>query len=296
MARPRGFMNNWEPNAKNQEVIDMASGIINGSSILPLTLRQIFYMLVTRHGYDKDEKSYKYLCEAMNKARRARMVDMNDIRDDGLQRKHTVGWISKTSMIATFKRSAINFTLDRQRNQETKVYIWCEAGGMVPQLHDAVKKWHIPVLSSGGFDSVTTKHNLAKELGLKKRVVVLHLGDHDPSGVHMFGSLDEDLQAFMYEIREEEGYDCMEYTCDLERIAVTPDQVDEMGLPTSPPKATDKRSFSGWTTQCEAIEPEDLRDIVQDAVSEYIDEDIYDEDLARELEIRAELKIKLGDI
>lgn len=272
-------------------LVSQISDIINTSTILPLTLRQIFYMMVSQHEYDKTEKAYKRLCETMNKARRAQIIDMDSIRDDGLTRNHTVGWHSRNAFLHNTRRWANNFTLDRQEDQPTKVFIWCEAGGMVPQLASAVEMYHIPVLSSGGFDSVTTKHNFAKEISedidSDCRVVILHLGDHDPSGVHMHNSLDEDLQAFV---------DYYGGSVELDRIAVVPYQVEEMNLPTAPPKPTDKRAFSGLTTQCEAIPPEDLREIVVDAVVEHVDSDIYEQTLEKESEISEELSEKFKDL
>lgn len=280
MTRPRGFIDDWKPKSERYQLVCAVQAIIGNSTILPLTLRQIFYMLVTGIGYDKTEKAYKRLCEAMNIARRAQVIRMEDIRDDGLTENHSPGWADRDEFLSFVKSHASHFTLDRQENQPIKTFVWCEAGGMVPQLADAVDKWHVPVLSSGGFDSVTTKHNFAERISKFAGVMILHLGDHDPSGVHMFGSLDEDLTAFV---------DYYGGDVELRRIAVTPRQVVDMNLPTSPPKVTDNRSFSGETTQCEAIPPERLRVIVQDAVKEWIDVDLLDETIAREREISAEL-------
>jgi len=293
MGRPRGFMYSWKPTEAVYQLVHKVQAIITESDILPLTLRQIFYMLVSNEGYDKTEKAYKRLCETMNKARRAKLIDMDSIRDDGLRRACAAGYSSQSSFVRSIIWRAENFILDRQAVQDTKIYVWCEAGGMLPQLANAVEEWHIPVLSSGGFDSVTTKHNLAQELALEKHVVILHLGDHDPSGVHMFGSLDEDLQAFMRDIREEDGWGNDNNECDLYRIAVTPEQVEEMNLPTAPAKTTDKRSFEGLTTQCEAIHPSQLRDIVRENCLLWIDDDVHEKCLAKEQEISSELRRKL---
>lgn len=284
MARPRGFIEHWHPKESVANLIDDVNHIIETSDILPLTLRQIFYMLVSNNGYDKTELAYKRLCETMNKARRARLVDMDCIRDDGLTRRESSGYSSRNSFLYTVLHSAKNFTLDRQQEQDTKLYVWCEAGGMVPQLVTAVREYHVPVLSSGGFDSLTTKHDFAKEIADQgKPVVILHLGDHDPSGVHMYGSLDEDLQAFI---------DYYGGDVSLERIAVTPEQVAEFNLPTAPPKTTDRRSFTGLTTQCEAIHPKNLREIVVSAVEQYIDFNIHEDTLDEEKEISDELSLK----
>lgn len=282
MARPRGFIEEWKMQYHVEQLVYNVQNIIEDcQDILPLTIRQIFYMLVSNNGYDKTEKAYKRLCEALNKARRAQIISMDAIRDDGLTREEVRGWGSEQGFRNYIMRQANNFKLGRQDNQPIKLYVWCEAGGMVPQLLDAVEEWHIPVLSSGGFDSVTTKHNFAKEISNNEETTILHLGDHDPSGVHMFGSLDEDLQAFV----DAYGGNVM-----LERIAVTPDQVMEMKLPTAPPKPSDKRSFQGLTTQCEAIHPRDLRKIVRFEAQKYIDFDIYHDTLDKEAEIAERLK------
>ena len=288
MTRARGFLYGWEPNDRTAELIGTVNDILSDNiDILPLTLRQIFYMLVSNHGFDKTEKAYKRLCENMNKARRASLVPMSSIRDDGLTRLGNAGWESEEALVDGFKSSAAYFTFDRQAAQAVKLFIWCEAAGMAPQLAAAVDEYHIPVLSSGGFDSVTTKHNVARQLSRAGKAAVLHLGDHDPSGVHMFSSLDEDLQAFLGHYGGE---------VELYRLAVTPDQVAEMDLPTAPRKPTDNRSFEGETTQCEAIPPRTLREIVRAEVIDRLDMEAHNAVLAEEQEIRARLIERLADL
>lgn len=293
MSRTRGFNSDWTPRPDRQRLIDNVRDILDDNSdILPLTLRQIFYMLVSNYSYDKTQPAYKRLCETMNMARRAFMIDMRSIRDDELVEKEVRGWGSRAGFLNHVMRNARNFTLGRQDNQEIKTFIWCEAGGMVPQLLNAVEDLHVPVLSSGGFDSTTTKHNFAQQIAHHDHVCVLHLGDHDPSGVHMFSSLEEDITAFWDHYTD--GGLCK--TLEFVRLAVTPAQIDEMDLPTAPAKATDNRSFKGLTTQCEAIPPRRLRDIVRERVMHSIDENVLEETLEREKEISAELAEKFKEI
>jgi hypothetical protein len=67
---------------------------------------------------------------------------------------------------------------------------------MAPQLEKVAAPFGITVLSSGGFDSVCHKHMLGRELAGYDVVELLHIGDHDPSGVHIYSSLAEDVAAF----------------------------------------------------------------------------------------------------
>jgi len=281
-------MESYNPQPHTRDLILNVDAILDENrDILPLTLRQIFYMLVSGYGYDKTERDYQNLIEVMNKARRSQMIPMDAIRDDGLGREDVFSWDSEWHLINSFKGWARNFRLDRQRDQDQRIFVWCEARGMMPQLAKYCKDWGVSVLSSGGFDSVTTKHDLAQEFSDERHVVVLHIGDHDPSGVHMHKNLDEDLSAFL----EHFGG-----SLEVERLAVVPWQVEELKLPTAPPKRTDNRSFTGLTTQAEAIPPKTLREIVEMELEERIDPDIRQGVLDEEEAIRQSLSERLEDL
>jgi hypothetical protein len=142
----------------------------------------------------------------------------------------------------------------------------------------------------------TAKHDLAREIVRDGNTRVLHIGDHDPSGVHVFSSLEEDVTAFV----EARGG-----LVDFRRLAVTPAQIAELDIPTAPAKATDRRSFTGVgddpsaTVQCEAIPPDALARIVENAIREHMDLTMYEaivaeETLERESCVRQVLQIDHG--
>lgn len=278
MSRPRGFLRGWKPQAKTTAVISAIQAVLDEySEQLPLTLRQVFYRLVAQGVIGKTETDYKRLCEVANKARRAQVLRFQDIRDDGFTFRAPSALAGVDDFWSTVEAYAETFQLDRQDGQETRLMVWCEAAGMVPQLQRVAAPYGIPVLSSGGFDSVTSKYEMAVEMAGMGRVEVLHIGDHDPSGVHIFSSLAEDITAFTYSYGGE---------TDFFRLAVVPDQIEAFGLPTAPPKPTDNRSFSGETCQAEAIPPDQLADILRGAIDERLDRDAYQLILRRESEAR----------
>lgn len=297
--RPRGFIEEWSPKQSTIDLLACVRAVIDDTvpQVGPITLRQLFYMLVVRFEYDKTERAYQRLCEMMNRARRAQIVSMSDIRDDGLTRREwqggydTLYWQahrSREAFVRALPKAAEAFRYQRQGGQDQHLIVWCEAQGMVPQLVNAVGNWGIEVISSGGFDSLSSKHRIAYEIANRYvPTVILHIGDRDPSGEHIHMSLFEDLEAFVDGMGGEPGY------IDLERIAVTEDQIYELDLPTAPPKRTDNRSFSGLATQAEAIDPHDLRRIVRQAARWYIDIDVYESLLEREQVTRDELSKKL---
>lgn len=120
------------------------------------------------------------------------------------------------------------------------------------------------------------------------RTTVLHLGDHDPSGVHIFRALSEDIRAFA---------DVYGGEVDFQRLAVTPEQIREMSLPTSPVKATDNRSFEGTqTVQCEAIDPPDLAEIVRQGILAYTDRAGLERAQEWQTTIRSSVSAMLEDV
>jgi hypothetical protein len=274
-TRERGFAP-WSPTPKSLALVEQVRTVLaTFRAHLPVTIRQIFYRLVSTVGFPKTEKAYDRLCETLNRARRSGLLSWSDIRDDGFTRREPTSWSSPADWAEAVLDSARRYRLDRQSDQDRRLVVWCEAGGMVPQLARVAGDYSVPVFSSGGFDSVTAKHDAAQELALLGAATVLHLGDLDPSGVHMFGSLDEDVRSFL-------GGLGAGGRVDFVRLAVTRDQVDELDLPTSPPKKTDRRSFSGETVQCEAIPPDELARILRAAIVERLDPDVLDAVLARE--------------
>ena len=263
-TRPRGFAP-WTPQGDSLELVQQVRKVLSlFRAYLPVTIRQVFYRLVSTVGYPKDEKSYSRLCDILNRARRAGLIAWDDFRDDGFQRSRMALFDSPSDWAEAVLHSARSYRLDRQSGQARRLVVWCEAAGMVPQLERVAKEFSVPVLCSGGFDSVTAKHAVAVEWASMGDVTVLHLGDHDPSGVHMFGSLDEDIRSFL------DGLDAGGRV-EFQRLAVTLEQVVEFNLPTAPAKETDRRSFDGDTVQCEAIPPDELARILERAILDRFD-------------------------
>ena len=82
-TRVRGFAP-WSPEKATLALLDQVRGVLDEyADHLPLTIRQIFYRLVGAHDYEKSDRAYQRLVEHLNRARRARIISMNVIRDDG---------------------------------------------------------------------------------------------------------------------------------------------------------------------------------------------------------------------
>ena len=158
--RPRGFIEDWRPRQKSLDLLAKVEAII-AEYAMPLTIRQIFYRLVGRHGYDKTEQAYDNLGELLTKARRAQRISMEAIRDDGFVNHHPQCFASAGHFMTTVRKAAESLTLDYQKGQPRRLVAMCEAAGMAPQLYRVTEPYGIAVMSAGGFDSLTDKHRLA---------------------------------------------------------------------------------------------------------------------------------------
>jgi hypothetical protein len=285
-TRPRGFAP-WSPRQETLELLARVNAVLGEyQDHLPLTLRQIFYRLVGAHGYGKTEQAYARLGEHLVRARRARLVPMEAIRDDGGAVLTPNMWASAQEYLDAVRAQAGKLMLDRTEGQKTRLVVLPEAAGMVPQLARIANPFDIAVMSSGGFDSLTEKHRFAEELAGEDRLTeVLSIGDHDPSGVSMFAAYLEDVEAFTRDLGGEAIFT---------RLAVTPAQISEFDLPTAPPKPTDRRAFNGETCQAEALAPDVLAGILRDAIEARIDRRALDRVLKRERAARRELMARLS--
>ena len=240
---------------------------------LPLTVRQIFYRLVgTSGGYEKTELAYKRLYEATAKHAGGALIEFDAIRDDGAVREDPFGYAGIESLMRRFDYIVNNYRLDRQIGQPVHTIAACEAAGMVPQLARVADPFGVPVLSGGGFDSITAKHALAQEIADSDRPVrLLHIGDHDPTWVHMFSALDQDVRAFLTKLNKNAQVI-------PERVAILPEHVARFSLQTAPAKTTDGRRFEGIgddpnaTVQAEALAPDDLAALFEAALHRGWDE------------------------
>lgn len=267
-TRARGFAP-WKPNEDKLALVGQVQGILTEyRDHLPLTARQVFYRLVGQHAYPKTEQAYARLCETLNRARRARMISFSAIRDDGTSADPAGGWASEGQFYASVRSWAEGFELERRQGQPSHVELWVEASGMVPQAARVAHEFGIDVYSAGGFNSLTDKHQTASRLvRADKEVVVLHVGDYDPSGLAIIDSLAADVTAFC------EGMGGWEPR--FERVAVTPGQIEEYALPTAPQKSTDVRGeHMDETVQAEALDPDTLAAVIREACEAYTDTDL----------------------
>src|SRR5215217_6966661 len=222
--RPKGYAP-WRPQNKTVRLVRQVKQVLEEyQAYLPLTARQIFYRLVGTHGYPKTEAAYKNLCEYLNRARRAKQIPFEHIRDDGISVIDHAHYADENAFYKHIHDEGKAYKRHKLTRQKVNIRVYCEAAGMMPQLERVCEPYSIPVYSCSGFDSLSAKYKL-KEFCWRQFVykgrptVILHLGDHDPSGESIFNDgLVQDIHAFLAEdVPHKDPRDI----ADFERVALT---------------------------------------------------------------------------
>lgn len=287
-GRARGYIANYRPQERTCALLSDVMAVLDEyREHWPLTVRQIFYRLVGAYGAEKTEAFYGKLCHHLANARRARVIPFDAIRDDGVLTHAFEHYADADAFRAMVRRKAESYQRDLMADQDHHIEVWCEAAGMLGQLANTTHQYSIRAYSSSGFDSLTAKKALAERIcDTGRPAVILHLGDHDPSGESMFRVIEEDVSAFVRADRQH-GLVVVEFR----RVALTADQVRQFNLPTAPAKSTDSRAkaWRGSTCQLEALAPDQIAALLDAAIQEVVDIDRMHRNIVAANDERAEL-------
>lgn len=253
-----------------------------------LTLRQLFYQFVSRDLLPNTTKSYKNLGSLLNDARLAGMVDWSAMEDRTRNLRKVSTWDSPADIVYACSKQ---FRMDFWADQPTYVECFVEKDALLGVLEVACDPMQIPYFSCRGYTSASELWSAAMRytriIGDSRRVVILHLGDHDPSGVDMTRDIEERIRL-MVEHHLGPVHDGFE----VRRIALNMDQIQEYNPPPNPVKHTDSRATGygalhgdeSW--ELDALPPDVLTNLIQTTAHEYIESDLWEEAEARQAEAR----------
>lgn len=236
-----------------------------------LTVRQLYYQLVARDLIPNTERSYKRITSLANDARLAGLIDWDAIEDRTRAFIRRTRWDSGAHIL---DNAARGFHMDMWINQAQRVYVIIEKEALVGVLQAVCSKYDVPLLAARGYPSGTVLREFAQEdilpFSNDQDSVIVHLGDHDPSGLDMTRDLRERIAMFAEGERIE-----------LKRIALNMTQIEEREPPPNPAKTTDSRfaeyreRFGEESWELDALPPSYLVELVEAAIQERIDADAW---------------------
>jgi hypothetical protein len=251
-----------------------------------LTVRQLYYQLVAKAIIPNTERSYKNTVRLVNEARLAGLLDWEAIEDRTRGFTDRPHWKSGKEILTS---SAKQFHMDMWENQGRRVFVIVEKEALSGVLEGICYQYDVPLLSARGYPSASVLREFAKGTLSKteKDIVLLHLGDHDPSGIDMTRDLRERLRLLSCDAPFE-----------LRRIALTMEQIEAQRPPPNPAKTTDSRfedyeeQFGTESWELDALQPAFLVELVEGNIIGEIDQDNWEE---REAEIKA-IRTKLEKV
>jgi hypothetical protein len=250
-----------------------------------LTLRQLYYQFVARDLIPNKQSEYKRLGAIINDARLGGLLDWDYIVDRTRNVRSMATWGDPSDIISA---SARQFRIDKWEHQPSRVEVWIEKDALVGVIEGVCNTNQVSFFSCRGYTSQSEVWGAAQRLGefMKQGqdVIILHLGDHDPSGIDMTRDIRDRLEMFLRtdltntaieehregledafertgtetakELRERDPEAYAEFhdkvtatyatygSITVDRIALNMDQIDQYDPPPNPAKITDSRAVS----------------------------------------------------
>jgi len=284
------FRNNLQLSKANTQRLHLINSIIYeyAKQGYRLTLRQLYYQLVSRDIIPNKVTEYSKLSSLLVKGRMAGVVDWDAI-EDRLRVPHIPYWVKDTDDAI---RDTINtYRLDRQDNQEVYIELWVEKDALSGVLKRITEYYHINLMVNRGYSSCTAMHDAYKRLErqyqMDKDLYILYLGDHDPSGLDMIRDITDRLEEFgIYP--------------QIIQIGLTKEQIKKYNPPPNPAKITDPRAgkyiakHGNTSWEVDALTPEVLHQLVQESVEALIDTDKFEKMRKQEEKDKEKLRKLVG--
>ena len=181
-----------------------------------------------------------------------------------------------------------SYLLDKWEDQPNYVEVWVEKDALIDIVGQACRALDTPFFSCRGYTSQSEMWLAAQRFiaqnEIRENCFIIHLGDHDPSGIDMTRDITERLELFGAYV-------------EVNSIALTMDQVNKYNPPPNPAKITDTRSskyireFGNESWELDALEPQMLAELITNEVTALRDDEIYERICAREAKEKNELQL-----
>ncbi|RJO60373.1 MAG: hypothetical protein C4542_09785 [Dehalococcoidia bacterium] len=266
-------------NAATRAVIEQANAICADYQAqgYDLTLRQLYYQFVRRALIPNVDTEYDRLGSIVNDARLAGELDWNYIVDRTRNVRSLSHWSNPEEIIGAVSSSYRRFKWINQRNWPE---VWIEKDALVGVIAGVCEELDVPYFSCRGYVSQSEAWSAGRRfinrIRAGQRPIVLHLGDHDPSGIDMTRDIRERLSMF-----------CGTQIA-VRRLALNMDQVQQYNPPPNPAKLSDSRAmgyiaeYGNGSWELDALEPAVISDLIRAAVLELRDDVVWNEDLQLE--------------
>jgi hypothetical protein len=184
----------------NRERLELINSIIEEyqEEGLILTLRQLYYQLVSRKVIPNRQTEYSKLSNLLKEGRMSGIVDWEAI-EDRLRVPYTPASFDSPRQIV--EAAIQQFKMPRMKGQKNYVEVWVEKDALSGVLRRVTSQYHVPILVNRGYSSATAmfdSYERFKEAIMKDQFcTILYLGDFDPSGQDMIRDIKDRTLEFL---------------------------------------------------------------------------------------------------
>lgn len=284
----------YKPTEETQRLISQANIIIDEYQAMDLlmTLRQLFYQFVSRDLFANTLNNYNRLKTVMSRARLAGLVDWNNIEDLTRDLQSNPHWDSPGQFMRAVARQ---YGIDKWEGQDYQPEVWIEKQALLGVIEGPCEDLDVPFCACRGYSSQSEMWRagmrLVDYIDEHDRIpVILHFGDHDPSGVHMTEDIENRLRLFV-------EHHTSRHRIRIQRVALTMAQVEQYSPPPNAAKQTDARYadyeavFGSECWELDALDPPTLIGLVRAAVLDFRNDEIWDARVEQESAEQSELRV-----
>lgn len=250
-----------------------------------LTLRQLYYQLVSRAIIANNDKQYSKLSRTLTDARMSGLVDWNAIEDRVRIPKRLPHWNHEVD----FLDSVIpQFALDKMRGQENLIEVWVEKDALSQVVQRSANKYHLRTLVNRGYGSVSVMYDAYNRFKSYSTAKILYIGDHDPSGLDMIRDI-RDRIGLMLDYDTDTDFEVIP-------VALTMEQIKKYDPPVNPAKLTDTRAadyianHGVYSWEVDALEPKVLSNLIETEIEKHININMFERMREKEVDQRQRLE------
>jgi hypothetical protein len=256
-----------KPQARTQILWDAISAIADEYE--RMTIRQLFYQLVSRGEVEKTEPAYKRVVAASGQMRIAGVLPYGKIADGSRQRRRVAQWSGPRILM---EQAVAQYRKDYWLHQPEHIEVWCEKDALSGVLMPICEAYGVHYVATRGNPSITLIYESAMDMFRHSQPdTIIYLGDHDASGRGMSDRLEDQFAQHDLDLT-------------VDRVAVNPDQITRYNLPTRWGKQSDSQQakfaakYGNASVEVDALPPDVLTGIVSEAITSRIDWGKWDAD------------------
>ena len=256
---------------KTLDLIKEAFNVL--SEYNPMTLRQVYYQLVSKQIIENKKSEYQRLDNALILARKEGLIPYDWIEDRTRRPRDIAMWEDLKDYLEAVRYSYRKNIWSRQKNY---VLVWVEKEALSEIFRKIVEPYGVTLVVGRGYNSLSIKKELADRFkSMNKSVIILYFGDFDPSGEDIYRDLIDSFSFF--ETRPK-----------IEKIALTREQVEEYHLPFDFTKKTDARAskfidkYGDMAVELDALPIQVLQGLIKENIEKYLDAKAFNSVIAEE--------------